>query len=280
MDSWLINGEMGAAIRPDDRGFAYGDGLFETIALRSGAPRFLDRHLARLGEGCRRLGIPQPADQKCADEIRELIAGHQHGTIKLIVTRGTGPRGYRPPRPRGNVSATRVVTLAATEPPRPAGRSSGIQVIYCRTPLGCNPMLAGLKTLNRLENVLAQDEWEDPAIAEGLMLDTEGRVVCGTMTNLFLVHDGRLLTPGLARCGIRGVMRSLVLETARGLGLEFSESNIAPQDVGGADELFMTNALIGIWPVSGYADRRYNIGPVTRAIAAALGSRGVAECRW
>lgn len=276
MQTWLVNGQFDHVVEAGDRGLAYGDGLFETIAVRNGAPRFFDRHLARLLDGCRRLNIPDPPAQRIDDEIIQLIAGARHGTAKVIITRGIGPRGYRPPMA---ARPTRAIGFTPDDGDLPTGHPAGIRVISCRTPVSCNAALAGLKTLNRLDNVLARSEWQDDAVSEGLMCDSGGRLIGGTMSNVFMVRGGRLLTPALDRCGIRGVMRAVVMESATGIGLTAMETEIGAQDLVQADELFLTNALIGLWPISSCAGRPVDIGPVTNAIAANLAARGVAECK-
>jgi 4-amino-4-deoxychorismate lyase len=273
VDTWLVDGQFAETIPITDRGFVYGDGIFETIAFRRGKPRFLELHLERLAEGCARLAIRMPAEQRLRAELRMAAADHAHGTAKLIVTRGSGPRGYAPPtapEPR------RVVAFFPSDAATSAGPAA---VRICRTVLSINPALAGLKTLGRLDHVLARAEWRDPDIAEGLMRDPAGRVVCGTMSNVFAVRHGRLVTPELSGCGIRGVMRRVVIGQARQLGMEVSETQLSLQDIRQAEELFLTNALIGIWPVASCDGQPYALGPFTTALREALVAIGVDECR-
>ena len=131
-------------------------------------------------------------------------------------------------------------------------------------------MLAGMKHLNRLEQVLAQREWQDPAIDEGLMLDTEGELVCGTMSNVFIVSDGALVTPDLRFCGVRGIMRGEVLRVTHELGIQFSEAPLWPHDLEKADEIFITSALRGVRAVVSVDTLRRGVGPVTQQLAAAV----------
>ncbi len=265
-----VDGVAGAPLDPGDRGLHYGDGLFETLAVIDGRPRHLDRHLARLKDGLTRLGIP--ADP--APWIPELLsaaaqAPEGRGVLKLVVTRGSGGRGYAPPEapvPR------RFLFLHPWPTGVEAGRREGVAVRWCRTRLGEQPALAGLKHLNRLEQVLARGEWRDSTIAEGLLCDRAGRVVEGTRSNLFLVRDGRLLTPRLDRCGVAGVMRGLILEASATLGLEVQVTDLRPDDVEDADELFLSNSVIGLWPVRCLEGRTYpEPGPLTRRLQKALG---------
>ncbi len=271
---WLVNGQPGRAVDVADRGLAYGDGLFETIAVREGTPRFFERHMARLVAGCRRLAIPEPSGRRLGDQILQLAAGRR-GTAKIVVTRGRGARGYGF---AAEIEPTQIVGF--TEEPVPAGApAGGIHVTICRTPASVNAALAGLKTLNRLDNVLASAEWRDKALHEGLMCDAEGGLIGGTMSNLFLVRGERLQTPSLERSGVRGIMRGVVVEVASAAGIEVAEARLTTQDLAEGEELFLTNALIGIWPVVRCDDRTYRVGSITSAIADALLARGVTECR-
>ncbi len=242
----LIDGERRELISARDRGLQYGDGLFETIAVRRQHTCLWPRHMARLEDGCHRLGIPMPDPERLAAEAATEVGDATQGALKLILTRGRGPRGYRVPE---SAVPMRVLECSPAPDFPIAWWSSGIRLRWCSTRLSINPQTAGLKHLNRLEQVLARSEWRDPAIAEGLMLDTQGRVVEGTMSNLFVMTAGRLVTPELSQCGVAGVMRALVIDTARTLGLSVSRVTLRPADLERADGLFMTNALVGIWPV-------------------------------
>jgi 4-amino-4-deoxychorismate lyase len=259
----LVNGVESSAIAVDDRGLQYGDGLFETMAAVDGRVRNLERHLDRLGEGCRRLGIPMPERAQIEAECERALEGLGVGAVKLMITRGPGPRSYRPP---AEPAVTRIlVSSAARQRNDPA---TGIVVRLCDTPLGLNPMLAGLKHLNRLEQVMACSEWNDPEIAEGLMSSVDGRLVCATAANVFMVRAGRLLTPDIRDCGVAGVMRSIVLEAARELALPTDVVDLDVGDLTEADEVFLTNAITGVRSVGEVLGvRRYEApGQVTRAL--------------
>jgi 4-amino-4-deoxychorismate lyase len=203
----------------------------------------LELHLERLAQGCRRLGLAVPAagiEREIALRARQCA----EGVLKLILTRGRGARGYRP---AGDERCTRVLSHTAL-PAIPAG-SRPIRLRLCRTRLGINPDLAGLKTLNRLESVMARAEWRDERIWEGLMRDVEGTVVCGTMSNVFLRRGSTLMTPALDRCGVAGVMRRWALEQAEGLRLRVWQGRLPVEAFRDAEEVFMTNAVAGVVPV-------------------------------
>jgi 4-amino-4-deoxychorismate lyase len=186
--------------------------------------------------------------------------------LKLVVTRGVGGRGYRI---EDGIEPTRIVSLH-TWPSFPADwAESGVVVRWCEATLAEQPMLAGIKHLNRLEQVVARREWSDPGIAEGLMCDSRGRVIGGTRTNLFLVRGSELVTPSVHRCGLAGTMRASVIEVAGQLGLRAIEIDIWNDDVEQAEEIFLTNALIGIWPVKQIDRRLLDVGPVPRRLQVA-----------
>lgn len=268
----LVNGARSDCIGLDERALQYGDGLFETIAVHAGRPRLWTRHMARLSAGCERLHIPPPDPGLLRSEAAALLADSaaEQAVLKIILGRGRGGRGYRPPRePR----PTRILTLHPWPSPPPAP----LRLRLCTTRLGTNPALAGLKHLNRLEQVLARAEPEDDAFDEGLMCDAEGRVVEAIQHNLFGVWDNVLITPPVHRCGVAGVMRALVIELAQGAGIEAREGELDLPAVRGAGELFLTNALHGIVAVGSFGTRRYAApGPLTRRLQRALDEFGEA----
>ena len=270
-----MNGGKSLCVDPADRGLAYGDGVFETIAIRNGQPRLLKYHLDRLQRSCEQLGFSSPQRDLLVEELSALSRGELHAVGKIIVTRGAGPRGYRPPQ---RLRPTRVIGVEATSPKRNGAARNGIRVRSCSTRLGCNPALAGIKTLNRLEQVLARAEWSDPEIAEGLMQNLAGDVIGGTMSNLFAVIDGGIRTPALDECGVRGVMRQFVLETARELCIDTAETRLTVDILRSAQELFLTNSQFGIWPVVEWEGTSYAVGPCTRQLLEALAQRGIEEC--
>ncbi len=242
----LVNGVSGDSIFVADRSVHYGDGVFETVAIRDGQLELWPQHVSRLRKGCERLGFAAPDCGLLAREAIQLSGNHQRAVLKIIISRGGGGRGYRPPE---KPTPSRILALYSWPEWPDEYYSQGIRVRICNTRLGRNPQLAGIKHLNRLEQVLARSEWDDPAIAEGLMLDTEGRLVEGTMSNLFMVCNGVLLTPDLSHCGVAGIMREKVMEIARQRGIRCEIGRFVPSELEMAEELFLTNSIIGIWPV-------------------------------
>jgi 4-amino-4-deoxychorismate lyase len=256
-----IDGQAAGALPLTDRGLHYGDGLFETLAVRDGKVRRMALHLERLREGCARLGMPAPDAVQLQRELQEAAAGQSHAVLKLMLTRGTGGRGYRPPEQMVPVR----VLFSYPWPGYPADwNREGIELRICTTRLGENPALAGLKHLNRLEQVLARAEWNDGP-AEGLMLDAGGRVVEGTMTNLFASPaEGRLVTPDLSRSGVAGVTRRHILARAKAEGVQVEVRDMNLDELLANREIFMCNSIAGVWPVCRIGTQRYAVGSLAR----------------
>lgn len=263
----MINGSASDRIDVADRGLNYGDGLFETIAVRGGAPRFWQRHLQRLAHGCERLGLPAPESQCLASEAAELCVGVERAVLKIIITRGVGGRGYRPPTA---AQATRIVALHPW-PDHPSSYvDNGITARICETRLGHQPLLGGIKHLNRLEQVMARAEWDDVDVIEGVMLNNAGEPVCGTMSNLFVVHGGVLMTPDVSDCGIAGITRQRIIEIAREWGLSCDPARLTLDQLHQADESFVCNSIIGIWPLRRIGAWTFPVGPITRRFVSAV----------
>ena len=265
MRSW-IDGQPATAVNLQNRGLAYGDGLFETIAVRAGRPSLLARHLDRLALGCQRLAIEADIPL-IRDELLRFSCQVGEGVVKLIVTRGDSQRGYAP----AAGAAARRILQAGPPPAYPSvNAEQGVSLFACTTRLAEQPLLAGLKHLNRLEQVLARAEWQTAEHAEGLMRDSHGRLVEGVYSNLFLVHDGVLSTADLSRCGVAGVMRAALLERAPQEGIETKVRDLDLADLERADEVFVCNSVYGIWPVRAYTELNLNWspGPLTRKLQA------------
>jgi 4-amino-4-deoxychorismate lyase len=240
LGSW-VDGIPGAVVPVDDRGLQYGDGLFETMLIRSGRVRFLEAHLARLAQGCLRLEIPFAVDATLRAEIQTAASGRELAVLKLLVTRGSGPRGYAPRAPQ---VARRVMTLSATAPL--TALNEGVSLRVAQLTLAANPALAGIKHLNRLENVLAAREAQHADCFDALLLDAAGLLVGGTMCNVFLVSGGAVVTPPVDRAGVAGVIRAIVLRECATLGLRAEIRPVAAAELATADEIFVTNARIGV----------------------------------
>jgi len=259
----LVNSEQSDQIAVADRGLQYGDGLFETIAVLNGQLQFWQHHMARLSEGCGRLGIPEPAIPLLLNEARKAAQGQAKGIIKIIITRGQGGRGYRAPKP---AQPSRIVAFHPWPDYPEQMHSDGVVLRYCRTMLGISPALAGLKHLNRLEQVLARSEWDEPEIFEGVMSDVNGHLVEGTMSNIFFVDAWGLHTPDLSYNGVSGIMRGRILAMAEALGMYCQTGRFSHRELNQADELFICNSIIGIVPVRELEGLQKQPGPVAQKI--------------
>ncbi|WP_296806196.1 aminodeoxychorismate lyase [Thiocapsa sp.] len=251
----LVDGHEHDRIPVGDRGLHYGDGLFETILIRDGMPCLWDRHMARLARGAERLGLPQPSRSILREEAARICGTLDDGLLKLIITRGVGGRGYRPP---ASPHLRRILLSYASSPNADPIARGGVTIRYCTTPASVNSHLAGIKHLNRLDAVLARQEWDAPEIAEGLMCDDAGAVVGGTMTNLFVWDGVALATPEVTRSGLAGTVRSVALEGAARAGITCVERPVTRRMIEEAVGLFLTNARIGVWSVARLAERCFD----------------------
>jgi 4-amino-4-deoxychorismate lyase len=251
-DEALIDGVAASSDCLSERAFQFGDGLFETLAVVDGTPCLWNLHSERLALGCRRLRLPLPDFDLLHAESRAICAGRARAVLKLYWTAGRSARGYaRPPtmQPRRML---RVYDWAGDD----AG--TAWTVVQCQHRLSDNPALAQIKHLNRLDQVIARGEWDDPAIAEGIMLGQDGRVVCGTMSNLFLQFGDTLRTPSVERAGVAGVVRRLALQLAARDGHQVREAFILPNDLHEADAVFLTNSLVGVARIGRFLSTDYD----------------------
>lgn len=257
----------------DDRGLAYGDGCFETLRLTPGAAPLWSRHRARLLEGAGRLGIPFSADEADAALTAALSQAQdaEAGVLKLILTRGSGGRGYAWPEP----AAPRLIASLHPRPTRPQrDYTDGIQAGLCAQRLALQPAFAGLKHLNRLEQVMARREVQQAGWQEGLMCDAGGCPVEFTSMNLFAVVAGELWTPAVTDCGVAGVARGLILEElAPQLGLRVQVATRPLSQLDAATEVFACNSVAGILPVRKLAQWVWPVGEITRVIQGRLEQR-------
>ena len=256
----LVDGVPSATISVLDRGLAFGDGVFRTLAVRAGRPLNWRWHMRRLAADCGALRLELPDESRLLAELARVAPAD--ATAKVIVTRGAARRGYA-------ITPGATTRIVAAFPPvahPPEAARDGVHVRRCELQLSEQPRLAGAKTLNRLENVLARSEWHDAAIAEGLLGDARGHLIEGVASNVFLVRAGVVATPRMARCGVVGAQRERVRELLGRAGIEVQERDIAWAELDAADEVFLTSSLVGAWPVVAFEARRWPVGPVTRRV--------------
>jgi 4-amino-4-deoxychorismate lyase len=261
----FVDGEPASGGWPQDRALQYGDGLFETMLVRNGRIRFAALHSARLAHGCTRLAIA--ADHAAIWQHAGQVA-RQAGAalLKLQVTRGDATaRGYAPSgneRPR--------VILSVYPAPSAADLPAQVRAVTLRHCLGENPHLAGLKHCNRLEQVLARASLQGSDAFEGLMPSSSGRLISGTMSNVFLELDGLLVTPELDLCGIAGVLRTVVLREAQLLALPVQVAGVPMSALERCTGLALSNVRMGLLAVHELDGRRLQAGAALQSLAARI----------
>lgn len=264
-----VNGEVSSSISIQDRGFNYGDGVFETIAVINQNLIFWKQHFQRLILGCNALGIQCPTELELNADIDKLLNVNIDITalvIKIIITRGNSERGYR----ISEKSESNVVVLLSSYPVYPSSFwLEGIKITCCKTILSKQKQLSGVKHLNRLEQVLARQEWDDE-FQEGLMSDEDGYVIEGVMSNLFFVKNNSIVTPCIENSGIDGIMRNVVLNLCESSGIIVKQDKITLEQVLDADEIFVTNSIVGIWPVNTIDKHIFSIGVTTKKLMTSL----------
>ncbi len=248
-----------------DRAVQYGDGFFTTMLVMDAKLYNWSAHWWRIQQSIERLGFPDLSEAAIQAQLASAVIDYQADEssvaplmVKLMITRGQGGRGYQ-------AQAAPQVTTIVQIAPHPTFRQSAdfdslpaaLSLGLCKTQAAIQPQLAGLKHLNRLENVLARNELISQDFSEALMLNAEEEVICATQANLFMVKDKQLLTPKLTSSGVAGTTRYQLPEIAKQCGLIYKETTISLAEVQNADELFLTNALRGIMPVKSFQSRTY-----------------------
>lgn len=269
----IINGKPENRINISDRGLQYGDGIFETIAYRNGKAEFLEAHLSRLSVGCQRLRIPFQQQTQLQKELAIVLneLADNDAVVKIIISRGSGGRGYLAD---SNIEPTRIISTYPIPSYSENRTKIGVKVRFCQQRLSENSSLAGIKHLNRLEQVLARNEWHDPAIAEGIMLDQHDHIIEGTMSNLFVVKAAKLMTAELSKSGVAGIIRSQIIALAGANNIDCKEATLTKSTLVNADEVFVCNSIVGLWPVISIVDSKieynYSIGKITTQLQGLL----------
>lgn len=256
----LVNGEISTFVKSTNRGLNYADGLFETLSVHNGRPRRWQAHMDRLGAGCERLGLTMPPQSILLREVQTVSAGLSEAVVKIVLTRDGQGRGYMPPQSQ---NCTRIITAHIFPDGIAEAAREGVEARICDLRLAIQPVLGGMKHLNRLEQVLASAELRETGVAEGILLDREEHVVSAISANIFLVKEDRLLTPRLDLCGVRGVVRAQILSK---FSARCEQRRIMVDLLLEADEIFICNSVRGIIPVTRIDDQAYKIGPTTREL--------------
>ncbi len=274
--SYLINGSFDHVISPLDRGFAYGDGIFRTFVMRDGQPEYWPLHYQKLVADCAAINIVCPSAELLMSDLQQLFMSdaqskENSAVAKIIITRGEGSRGYTPPA----ITAPTRVVVKSLMPEYPAERFSvGVHLTVCATRLAPQAKLAGIKHLNRLENVLARMEWGSDyiasGIADGIMLDMQGNVIECTAANVFARFGDTLITPSLNLCGVAGVTRQRIMNVAHALSLKVSEETFDLKKLLSADEAIICNSLYGAWQVHKVENKTLKVNGLAASIREVL----------
>lgn len=250
--SYLINGSFEQAISVFDRGFSYGDGVFRTMKIHNGMPVSWPFQYQKLVADCAGIGIVCPSAELLMSDLqklfkKELFSENITQVAKIMITRGEGERGYAPPV---ITVPTRVIIKSELPDYAASNYEQGVQLHVCNIRLAAQPKLAGIKHLNRLENVMARMEWREDYIFDGLLLDHSGNVIECTMSNVFIRSGNELVTPDLSLCGVSGITRQRILGLGSVLGLTISVKPITLEQLLQADEVIICNSLFGAFQVT------------------------------
>lgn len=259
----LINGLRIDTISARDRGLAYGDGHFTTMAVKEGRVQQWPAHLARLQQGCLRLAMVEPDWTVLTQELAQLVAGEAYSVAKVILTRGEGGRGYDGSECH---QTTRILSLTPFPTHYAQWQQQGVNLRVCHQRIGDAPMLAGLKTLNRLEQVLLKHELVSRGVVEGVVLSSRGVLVEGVSANLFWRRGMTVFTPDLSRCGVDGIMRRQVMTMLKQMSIELRVVEAPLESLWQAEEVWLTNTLMGVVPVNGIDDKHYSAPLLSRRL--------------
>lgn len=260
---FLVNGEKTDSISVTDRGLQFGDGVFETIRIHQGKPVWWQQHINRLLDGCHRLRFADIPDiDTLQQEVTALASDCVAGVLKIIITRGCSNSGYATP---ADAPASRILCL--TPGMRHQSRAGqGIVMGVCSQRLAGHDSLAGIKHLNRLEQVLARLQCQAEGWDEGVMLDDQGSVIEGTMSNLFIWRKNLLYTPSLQKTGFKGLCREIIISLAAENGITVKQTKLRLEDLTNSSGIFVTNSLIGIWPVINFNHQQLTVCANTRLL--------------
>jgi 4-amino-4-deoxychorismate lyase len=274
----MINGVVTDFVHIDDRAIHYGDGIFETILCSDSKIYFWKQHYQRLHDSASKLNIRCPDEKLFLDEIHQLFCNEnisikKDSVIKIILSRGAGERGYDY---SDKIISNRFISLTVLDTEYSSLLSGKLltgDLYLCKNQVSINESLAGIKHLNRLENVLARNEWAniinkkiDKNIIDGLMLNADQQAIECTMSNVFAVKDKQLFTPELSQSGVRGIMRDKVINLATECDVPMSECTITVDELMLMDELFISNSLIGIKSVNSLGDKQFSQSQITKNI--------------
>ena len=253
-NQFLINGKPLAGLSVLDRGLAYGDGVFRTFLVKNGVPHHWELQFQKLSQDCQTLGITCPEKDDLISDIQTVFNDGKDAVAKIIVTRGESSRGYAVP---SDIQANRIVIKSAMPIYPLSNQTQGVKLHLCELKLGLQAKSAGVKHLNRLENVLARLEWNDASIADGMILDINENVIECTMSNIFARYGNALITPSLNQCGVAGIARARIIENAKDFNLDVKIEDLKLDKLMQADEIIICNSLFGAWQVVDFNGKQW-----------------------
>lgn len=269
--TWFVNYRLDSSVSIADRGFAYGDGVFETIRVLPNVFFQLDDHLARLYRGLSKLGMPLSTEQKnelivfLSSQVLGLIK--EESVVKIMVTRGEGGRGYLPPE---KITHSIVIGILSA-PDYQVQKNKGVSLSVSPVPVSNNRFLSGIKHLNRLENVMAKRFLMAPDF-EAIMLNADGELIECIQSNLFWFQNGVIQTPSLEQAGVQGTYRKAIIENQTHYSVQVGHFSLS--DIMAADEVFIANSLMGVVPVTHITidvdKRSFPIGIHTRKLQVSM----------
>ncbi|QSX35741.1 aminodeoxychorismate lyase [Shewanella sedimentimangrovi] len=238
-----VNGVQTDQISALDRGLAYGDGLFATMRVSgSGTILMLEHHLLRLSQGAARIGIKWSPSDKLQAQLQHLAALHPGQCLKLVLTRGCGGRGYQPP---AEAKASEIISFSPVPAHYPRWQQQGVALASSEVRLGRQPLLAGIKHLNRLEQVLIRSQALPEWAQDWLVRDSDGLIIETSMANLFFVTEEEVLTPAITRAGVAGVTREQVIKALLALGYRVRCCDLDDSVLAQSRHVFLCNSLLG-----------------------------------
>jgi len=255
----LINGVKQSKISIFNRNIQFGDGLFETCVVENKKILFWVNHFARLNRGCEQLKISKVDESVWLSDVKKALSlcSYDRCVVKLILSRGESLRGY------GFKDDIKLVRAVIVSELQKATLNKSFCLEYCQSGYDSNPKLAGIKHCNRLEQVLARAGLKSD---EGIMLDENHNVISVTQGNIFAILGNKLITPKLDKCGVEGTRRSVILDLTKHLGIKVKVEVLSVEKLGQADEVFISNSIIGIQSISQIGDIGLGESPITKKI--------------
>lgn len=244
-----VNGIPSQTLSVFDRGLSYGDGIFTTALICSGRVQHLNQHIDRLKIGCKKLAISFSDFDKLSRQLIEIASSYEQSVLKVVITAGAGGRGYS----RVGVEQPTVIVAVFPYPEHYyKWQKEGISLAKAKTQLGLQPMLAGIKHLNRLEQVLVRRELDNANADDLLVCDINNIIIETSCANLFWLSEGKIVTPDLSSAGVAGIIRQRLLQILPNV----EQVSVEVNALNDAEEIWLCNSIMGIVPVSHYMGRQ------------------------